>query len=195
MYSAGGSNTRRSARGARAAEPVPCHRGADRGQGFRYPADPGADCRWLPRRHPLPAGMRKDHAAACADRDDRERLRPYPRNRTLARRIPPRDDGLPEGQARRSGRFNCPVPRLVQETDAELGHLRAHPPKGRKIEATGAGLCPPKAPPGIGAVQTFSGRRIIIAEDRIVEMSEEDADCLIPDGWIKLTEWNTGGAG
>src|ERR1700730_9548957 len=31
------------ARGARAAEPVPCHRGADRGQGFRYPADPGID--------------------------------------------------------------------------------------------------------------------------------------------------------
>ena len=39
-----------------------------------------------------------------------------------------------------------------------------------------------KAPPGIGAVQTFSGRRITIGEDRIVEMSE-DASCLIPCGW------------
>ena len=45
-----------------------------------------------------------------------------------------------------------------------------------------------KAPPGIGAVQTFSGRRITIGEDRIVEMSEEDANCLIPYGWIKLAE-------
>ena len=45
-----------------------------------------------------------------------------------------------------------------------------------------------KAPPGIGAVQTFSGRRITIAEDRIIEMSEEDADCLIRAGWTKLAE-------
>ena len=45
-----------------------------------------------------------------------------------------------------------------------------------------------KAPPGIGAVQTFSGRRITIAEDRIVEMSEEDADCLIRAGWTKLAQ-------
>jgi predicted phage terminase large subunit-like protein len=45
-----------------------------------------------------------------------------------------------------------------------------------------------KAPPGIGAVQTFSGRHITIGEDRIVEMSEEDANCLIPVGWILLTE-------
>src|SRR5712672_1307675 len=45
-----------------------------------------------------------------------------------------------------------------------------------------------KAPPGIGAVQTRSGQRTTIGEDRIVEMSEEDADCLIPDGWIKLAE-------
>jgi hypothetical protein len=40
-----------------------------------------------------------------------------------------------------------------------------------------------KAPPGIGAVQTFSGRHITIGQDRIVEMSEEDANCLIPYGW------------
>ena len=45
-----------------------------------------------------------------------------------------------------------------------------------------------KAPPGIGAVQTLSGRRITIGEDRIVEMSEEDAKCLIPSGWITLAE-------
>jgi len=45
-----------------------------------------------------------------------------------------------------------------------------------------------KAPPGIGAVQTLSGRRITIGEDRIVEMSEEDANCLIPYGWTGLPE-------
>jgi hypothetical protein len=45
-----------------------------------------------------------------------------------------------------------------------------------------------KAPPGIGSVHTFSGRRITIGEDRIVEMSTEDADCLIPYGWTKLAE-------
>jgi hypothetical protein len=37
-----------------------------------------------------------------------------------------------------------------------------------------------KAPPGIGSVQTFSRRQITIGEDRIIEMSEEDANCLIP---------------
>src|SRR5712672_1447843 len=45
-----------------------------------------------------------------------------------------------------------------------------------------------KAPPGIGAVQTRSGQRTTIGEDRIVEMSAEDANCLIPDGWIPLPE-------
>src|SRR6266550_596306 len=45
-----------------------------------------------------------------------------------------------------------------------------------------------KAPPGIGGVQTRSGQRTTIGEDRIVEMSAEDANCLIPDGWIKLAE-------
>jgi predicted phage terminase large subunit-like protein len=44
-----------------------------------------------------------------------------------------------------------------------------------------------KAPPGIGAVQTLSGRHISIEGDRIVEMSAEDANCLIPAGWTLLT--------
>jgi predicted phage terminase large subunit-like protein len=52
-----------------------------------------------------------------------------------------------------------------------------------------------KAPPGIGAVQTLSGRHIFIGEDRIVEMSAEDADCLIRAGWTKLAEWSADDAG
>jgi predicted phage terminase large subunit-like protein len=43
-----------------------------------------------------------------------------------------------------------------------------------------------RAPPGIGAVQTLSGQHITIGEDRIVEMSAEDANCLIPCGWTKI---------
>ena len=45
-----------------------------------------------------------------------------------------------------------------------------------------------KAPAGIGAVQTFSNRHITVGLDGIVEMSEEDAACLIPAGWIKLPD-------
>jgi predicted phage terminase large subunit-like protein len=52
-----------------------------------------------------------------------------------------------------------------------------------------------KAPPGIGAVQTLSGRHIFIGEDRIVEMSAEDADCLIRAGWTKLPERSADDAG
>jgi hypothetical protein len=37
-------------------------------------------------------------------------------------------------------------------------------------------------------VQTRSGQRTTIGEDRIVEMSAEDANCLIPDSWILLSE-------
>jgi hypothetical protein len=43
-----------------------------------------------------------------------------------------------------------------------------------------------KAPPGTGAVQTLSGRHINVGLDGIVEMSEEDAFCLIPLGWTIL---------
>jgi hypothetical protein len=43
-----------------------------------------------------------------------------------------------------------------------------------------------RAPPGIGAVQTLSGRHITIGEDLIVEMTAEDANCLIPAGWTKI---------
>ena len=43
-----------------------------------------------------------------------------------------------------------------------------------------------KAPPGIGAVQTFSGRHINVGLDGIVEMSERDAFFLIPLGWTIL---------
>jgi hypothetical protein len=45
-----------------------------------------------------------------------------------------------------------------------------------------------KAPAGIGAVQTFSNRHLTVGLDGIVEMSEEDAACLIPAGWIKLAD-------
>jgi hypothetical protein len=43
-----------------------------------------------------------------------------------------------------------------------------------------------KAPPGIGPVQTFSGRHINVGLDSIVETSEGDAFFLIPLGWTIL---------
>ena len=44
-------------------------------------------------------------------------------------------------------------------------------------------------PPGIASLQTFSGRHINVGLDRTVEMSAEDAQYLIRDGWTKLAEW------
>ena len=47
-----------------------------------------------------------------------------------------------------------------------------------------------RAPPGIGAVQTFSGRHLNFQPDGTVEMSADDAQYLIPHGWTKLAEWS-----
>jgi predicted phage terminase large subunit-like protein len=46
-----------------------------------------------------------------------------------------------------------------------------------------------RARPGIGSVQTYSGRRLNIIEDGTVVMSAEDAEYLIRAGWTKLAEW------
>jgi predicted phage terminase large subunit-like protein len=48
-----------------------------------------------------------------------------------------------------------------------------------------------QAPPGLGAVQTFSGRHINVGLDGTIEMSAEDAQFYIRDGWTKLAEWTT----
>ena len=44
---------------------------------------------------------------------------------------------------------------------------------------------------GIGAVQTFSGRHIDVGPDGTIEMSADDAQHLICDGWTKLAEWTS----
>ena len=46
-----------------------------------------------------------------------------------------------------------------------------------------------RAPPGIGSVQTFSGRHINVGLDGTIEMSADDAQYFIRDGWTKLAEW------
>jgi hypothetical protein len=43
----------------------------------------------------------------------------------------PRDDGLPEGQARRPSRLDSSVPGLVENAHGELGDIRGHPEKGK----------------------------------------------------------------
>jgi hypothetical protein len=48
-----------------------------------------------------------------------------------------------------------------------------------------------RAPPGIGSVQTFSGRHINVGLDGAIEMSAGDAQYYIRDGWTKLAEWTT----
>jgi hypothetical protein len=62
-----------------------------------------------------------------------------------------------------------------------------------QVDSTWPGKGPPrpvnvriKAPPGTGAVQTFSGRHINVGLDGIVEMSEDDAFYLVPAGWTIL---------
>ena len=46
-----------------------------------------------------------------------------------------------------------------------------------------------QAPPGHGAVQTFSGRHINVGLDGTIEMSAVDAEYYIRQGWPKLAEW------
>jgi len=45
-----------------------------------------------------------------------------------------------------------------------------------------------RAPPGVGAVQTFSGQHLTVGRDGTVEMWAADAQPLIPAGWTKLAE-------
>jgi hypothetical protein len=40
-------------------------------------------------------------------------------------------------------------------------------------------------------VQTFSGRQINVGPDGAIEMSAEDAQYYVRDGWTKLAEWTT----
>jgi hypothetical protein len=63
---------------------------------------------------------------------------------------------------------------------------------------------PKPADAGVRPHQSTTGDRlslkpyrahIAIGEDRIVEMSEEDATCLIPVGWTLLTEPRCDGSG
>jgi predicted phage terminase large subunit-like protein len=76
--------------------------------------------------------------------------------------------------------FKTPMPHwgIFEATRRRAEKLKPPPPVYVRLEA----------PPGIGAVQTLSNRHITIGEDRIVEMSVEDANCLIPYGWIKLAD-------
>ena len=45
-----------------------------------------------------------------------------------------------------------------------------------------------RAPPGIGAVHILSGHRLNVGPEGTVEMSAEDAECLLRAGWTKIAE-------
>ena len=47
-----------------------------------------------------------------------------------------------------------------------------------------------RVPPGIGTVQTLSGRHLNVGADGTVEMSVEDAECLTRTGSTKIAEWS-----
>jgi hypothetical protein len=76
--------------------------------------------------------------------------------------------------------FKTPMPSWGAFEHARRMAEQLKPPVPRHVRL--------RAPAGIGRVQTLSNRHITIAQDRIVEMSAEDAACLIPDGWIMLGE-------
>ena len=103
---------------------------------------------------------------------------------------PRRGAGLPREASGRSGRFYRAVPRLGQQAYASQGIFELYRRMAEKLKPPEPIYVRLKVPPGIGAVQTLSGRRITIGEDRIVEMSAEDANCLIRAGWTKLAEWS-----
>lgn len=80
-------------------------------------------------------------------------FRPNPRNRPLARRIPPRDDHLPQGQTRRPGRLDRPVPRLVQNAIPGSGDLRILPANGRRARtAAETAACPNRMSQGLDGI-------------------------------------------
>ncbi len=104
---------------------------------------------------------------------------------------------FPNGKHDDQAEFDRAVPRLVQEPFPGPRHLRTLPDASRARQEPGARQNPERfrvrlrAPPGIGSVQTFSGRHINVGLDGTIEMSAEDAQYYIRDGWTKLAEWTT----
>ena len=82
------------------------------------------DCHGVTRYKPVGDKIMRLYAQTATDR---ERLCPHPRSGALARRIPPRDDGFPKGQARRPGRLDSSVSGLVQNAHSVLGDTTRPP--------------------------------------------------------------------
>jgi hypothetical protein len=56
----------------------------------------------------------------------------------------------------------------------------------RRGQMTSGRLVRLRAPAGVGAVQTLSGRHLNVAADGTVEMSETDAAPLLAEGWVRV---------
>ena len=50
------------------------------------------------------------------------------------------------------------------------------------------------APAGVGSVQTWSGRHLIVPADRVIEVSERDAKPFLRSGWSRFDPGTRGGA-
>ena len=132
--------------------------------------------------------MRQGHASARTDRDDRERVRHLPETAAWLAEYLHEITTFPNGKhddqvdltAQFLDRFKIPMPNwgIYEHTRRMAEQLK--PPKTLDVRL--------KAPLGIGSLQTLSGRHVTIGPDGIVEMSAEDAACLIANGWSKLDQ-------
>jgi hypothetical protein len=68
--------------------------------------------------------------------------------------------------------------------EADLSKHVSHQDRAAPPRATWVTL---RAPHGMGALQTFSNRRITVPPNGIIEISGDDAACLPPE-WIRISE-------
>ena len=139
----------------------------------------------------LPADRRQDHAPARADRDDRERLCPHPRDGALARRIPARDDAS-SPRASTTTRSNSTAQFLdwFQRPMSDFGFREYYRRRYEEQQFPERYRVRVRRPPNNRSshVQTLSGRHLSVDPDGTIELSELDAKPLIASGWVKIAE-------
>src|SRR5205823_14051823 len=70
--------------------------------------------------------------------------------------------------------------RAIGQKSARQRVEELQPPKSARVRL--------RAPHDIGSVQTYSGQRLTVREDGTIEVSAEDAEYYVRDGWTKLAE-------
>jgi len=75
-----------------------------------------------------------------------------------------------------------------QEKQATIGQVPDLTRQAAPLRQRKSSLVRLRAPRGIGSVYTFSGRTLAVQEDGTVEVSADDAQYLIRDGWSEFAE-------